>query len=115
MKSSFIVNTFNAKLADRAKDSAAVKNGAASIMLAFSNVRKIQSPDLDIKVAKLSSDIERLLEGVYVDYFQGKLVVRVNGSSEHLLSELRRGSSWFEAVPDIDHLILAALINKQSL
>lgn len=57
-----------------------------------------------VKLQKMARDLEVAVQG-------GKIVVKVDADSEALLSLLRRGSSWFDPHPDVDAVILAALVS----
>jgi len=80
------------------------------VMDSFGYVQKKPVPDLGIRMAAMQKRVEQLAEDISVKFAYGKWVVSAAASSESLLKELRYGSNWYTPVPDIDDLILAAVL-----
>jgi menaquinone-dependent protoporphyrinogen IX oxidase len=82
----------------------------AVVMAAFANVDKKPVSDLVVRLNAMQQRVEQLAKDVSVKFAYGKWVVTAAASSEGLLKELRYGSTWYKPVPNIDDLILAAVL-----
>ena len=83
-----------------------------TFMAVFTNLRKKPLADLAQRTAAMQIRIERAVEDMSVEFVRGELVIKAAGSSEFLLNEFRRGSDWFLPEPDVDKIILAAMLVK---
>lgn len=79
-------------------------------MEAFMKVRKAPVPDLVERTQRIQGRLEKLAEDLSVEFKLGRLVVKPAGSSEPLMTELRRGTEWYDPVEDIDNIIVAAIM-----
>ena len=95
---------------DRLRDPAQKAMVAATIMQMFTNLRKKPVPDLAQRTEAMQKRITRAVEDMSVQFVRGELVVKVAGSAESLLAQFRRGSDWFAPEPDVDKIILAAMM-----
>jgi phosphopantetheine adenylyltransferase len=81
-----------------------------AFMGVFTNLRKKPVVDLEQRTALMQKRVEQAVEDMSVHYVRGELVIKVAGSAGLLLTEFRRGSDWFAPEPDVDKIILAAML-----
>lgn len=78
------------------------------LMAGFEQVRKKNVPDLPARLKLIETRALKLAENVSVSFLNGRLMLKVAGSSEMLLNEFRRGTDWYAPWEDVDDLLLAA-------
>lgn len=109
-----IIETLNtsvdALLTERLRDFKQRDRIVAAVMDGFSRVRKSTVPDLQKRLEQLEAGIWTLTENIQLRFLHGRPVVKVAGSSEALLEQLRRGTDWYEPWDDIDRILLAAVL-----
>lgn len=82
----------------------------AAVMGGFESLKKQPVPDLDKRTKDIEKKVRKLAEEVRIGFVNSRLVVRVAGSSESLIKQLRFGSDWFAPWPKIDEVLLAAIL-----
>jgi hypothetical protein len=92
------------------RDSAQRETVVGALMAGFQKVRKKMVPDEVARLQKLQERIYRMSESVKLNFVNGRLVVKVSGSSEALMSELRRGTDWHDPWDKVDEILLAAIL-----
>jgi hypothetical protein len=73
------------------------------------HARKKAVPDLDQQIAKMSEDLNKMVAAMRLEYNQGQLLVKADGTAEETLRKLRLGTSWFDPWPDITTFVLAGI------
>lgn len=101
---------FDAVMARRLRDEAQRETVVAAIMEGFESLEKKPVPDLDRRTRDMEEKVRKLSENVELGFVNGRLVVKVAGSSESLIKQLRFGSNWFEPWPKVDEVLLAAIL-----
>lgn len=104
----------NAIFEQRLTSAAQRERVVSMLMEGFGNVRKKAMPDLEARLQAMQKRMQLLTENVNLGFVNGRLVVKVTGSSESLLTELRHGSSWYEPWEKVDELLLAAIMTDPS-
>jgi hypothetical protein len=94
----------------RMRDPAQRRQVAAALMQMFTNLRKKPVTDLDRRVQTMRQQIDRAVEDMSLQFVRGELVIKVAGSAELLINLFRRGSDWFQPEPDVDKIVLAAML-----
>jgi hypothetical protein len=103
--------TIQKQVRDRLQQDAEQKQFVVDkIMSAFTRLRKKPVPDLAQRTARLLGRVQKLVEDLSVEFKWGRLVVKSAGSSESLLTELRRGTDWYDPLEEIDDIIVAAVM-----
>lgn len=81
-------------------------------MTGFASVPKKPVPDLDARLARLQERVQHMAQDVRIGFVNDRLVVKVNGSSESLMKELRFGTSWYMPWEKIDEIVFAAVMSE---
>lgn len=81
-----------------------------SVMAAFAKVRKKPVPDEPQRLQRLQERVYRMSEDVSLGFVNGRLVVKVAESSQALMTELRRGTDWYDPWDKVDEILLAAIL-----
>jgi len=97
---------------DRLRNSAQKQQVIDAFMAVFTNLRKKPVIDLEQRTAVMLKRVRLAVEDISVEFVRGELVIKTTGSADFLLKELRRGSDWFGPEPDVDKIILAAMLVK---
>ena len=100
----------NDVLARRLRDPAQRETVVSAVMEGFESLEKKGVPDLDARLRDIEDKVRKLAENVELGFVNGRLVVKVAGSSESLIKQLRFGSDWFEPWPKVDEVLLAAIL-----
>jgi len=107
-----IVETFRAGvdkvLADRLAKAEQRELVVAAVMEGFGRLRKNAGPDLPDRIKDIEKRVRHMAEEVAVGFVNGRLVLKVAGSSDSLMKELRRGTDWYEPWEKVDETVLAA-------
>ena len=103
-------NTLATMAKERMRDPAQKQQVASAIMRMFDGLRKKPVADLEQRAEKMRQRVNLAVESMSVEFSRDELVVKVAGSAEALLNEFRRGSDWFQPEPDVDKIILAAMM-----
>lgn len=82
----------------------------STVMEGFGLVQKKPVPDLPQRILDMEKRVRKMSEQVGLGFVNGRLVVKVAGSSELLMTELRRGSDWYLPWPEVDEVVLAAIL-----
>jgi hypothetical protein len=82
----------------------------STVMEGFGLVQKKPVPDLPQRILDMEKRVRKMSEQVGLGFVNGRLVVKVAGSSESLMTELRRGSDWYLPWPEVDEVVLAAIL-----
>lgn len=101
---------YNGVLEQRLRDPAQRETVVSVIMEGFESLEKKAVPDLDRRTKDMEEAVRKLSENVELGFVNGRLVVKVAGSSESLIKQLRFGSDWFEPWPKVDEVLLAAIL-----
>ena len=109
-----IANVFREALdqviADRLRDAKQRQMVVSAVLEGFSRVAKKPVPDLEARVAKLQERVWSMSESVALRFVNGRLVIKVTGSSESLLNELRHGTDWYAPWEKVDETVVAAIL-----
>lgn len=81
-----------------------------TLMLGFADLRKKPVPDLDKRLKRMESRFKILAEDVSVGFLNDRVVIKITGASESLMTELRRGTDWYVPWNEIDEIVLAAVL-----
>lgn len=81
-----------------------------TIMQGFALLRKKPVPDLEDRVHSMEQRLFVMTEHICVGHAGSSLVVKVAGPSEALMTELRRGSDWYDPWDKVDETVLAAVL-----
>lgn len=101
---------YDGVLSRRLRDPAQRETVVSVIMEGFESLEKKAVPDLDRRTKDMEEAVRKLSENVELGFVNGRLVVKVAGSSESLIKQLRFGSDWFEPWPKVDEVLLAAIL-----
>lgn len=102
--------SLNATLEHRLEDRDQRQTVVSVMMEAFSRVRKKPVKDEASRLEKLQERIYKMSESVKLNFVNGRLVVKVAGSSEALMNELRFGTDWYDPWDNVDEILLAAIL-----
>lgn len=109
-----IVDTYRAAIDEildlRLRSPAQRETVVAAVMGGFESLEKKPVPDLDKRTKDIEEKVRKLAEEVKIGFVNSRLVVKVAGSSESLIKQLRFGSDWFAPWPKIDEVLLAAIL-----
>ena len=109
-----IVEAFNASvdavMKDRLRNRKQRDLVVTAIMDGFAKLRKKPVQDEPQRLQKLQERVYRMSESVAIGFEKGRMVVKVAGSSEALMSELRRGTDWHDPWDKVDEILLAAIL-----
>lgn len=94
----------------RLRDTAQKKYVVMVVMEMFNQLGKKQVPDLAERVQRMQKQVEHMVENLSLQFVRGELVVKVTGSSESLIKAFRFGSDWFLPEPDVDKIIMSAIL-----
>lgn len=97
-------------MARRLRDPAQRETVVAAIMAGFEALTKKPVPDLDKRTKDMEDRVRRMSESIELGFVNGRLVVKVAGSSDSLMKELRFGSDWFEPWSKVDEVLTAAVL-----
>lgn len=81
-----------------------------AVMTGFGQLQKKPVDDLDKRLQEMGERVRRMSENVSLGFVNGRLVVKVAGSSDALMNELRFGSDWYEPWEKVDEILLAAIL-----
>jgi hypothetical protein len=81
-----------------------------ALMAGFARLNKKPVANEAERLKKLQERIYKMSEDVKLNFVNGRLVVKVPGSSEALMTELRRGSDWYDPWDKVDDILLAAIL-----
>jgi len=76
----------------------------------FDRLQKKKVPDAAKRLKNLEDRLRLLSENIRLGFVNGRLVVKVAGSSESLLKELRYGTDWYVPWDKVDEVLLAATL-----
>jgi hypothetical protein len=82
----------------------------STVMEGFAQLQKKSVPDLPIRMKKMEERVRNMAQQVALHFVNGRLVVKVVGSAEALMTELRRGSDWYEPWERVDDHVVAAIL-----
>lgn len=107
-----LTETVNNILSDRLTDPIQRDFLVTAVMRGFSNLQKKPVPDLQNRITRMQERVAEMAKQVDLGFVNGRLVVKVAGSSEALMTELRRGSDWYEPWEEIDGIVLTAILTE---
>ena len=105
-----LTDSISAVMKQRLRDSRQRDLLVARVMLGFSALGKLPVPDLDKRLKTMETRVRQLAENAQLEFKNGRPVVKVNGSSESLLKELRYGTDWYMPWPEVDETMLVAVL-----
>jgi hypothetical protein len=100
----------NGVLDQRLRDPAQRETVVSVIMEGFNRLDKKAVPDLEKRTKDMEDRVRQMSENIELSFVNGRLVVKVAGSSESLMKQLRFGSDWFEPWDKVDEVLLAAVL-----
>ena len=107
-----LIETVDSILTDRLTDPAQRDFVVATVMRGFTDLHKKPVPDLPDRMRRMQQRVAEMVKQVALGFVNGRLVVKVTGSSEALMTELRRGSDWYEPWDEIDGIVLTAILTE---
>lgn len=110
MIASLLMKAVDDVLLERLRDKKQQELVVASVMAGFEALRKKPVDNLPQRMKVLEGQVRQMAEDIRLGFVNGRLVVKVAGSSESLMTDLRRGTEWFEPWEEIDELVLAAAL-----
>jgi hypothetical protein len=114
MISNVLIRSLDAVLVERLRQPLQRERVVQLVMQGFAQLQKKPVPDLVTRTERLEERVRRMSEQVALHFVNGRLVVTVAGSSEALMTELRRGSDWYEPWERVDEIVLAAILTDPS-
>jgi hypothetical protein len=81
-----------------------------AIMAGFAKLKRKPVQDEPQRLQKLQERVYKMSEEVSLGFVGGKLVVKVAGTSQALMTEFRRGTDWFDPWDKVDDILLAAVL-----
>ena len=103
-------STVDTVLEDRLNSTAQRELVVSALMTAFADIKKKPVSDLELRLKNMEERLRLMVKSVTIGFVNGRLVVKVTGTSESLLKELRHGSYWYEPWEKVDELLLAAIM-----
>jgi hypothetical protein len=100
----------NGVLVERLRDMPQRETVVAVVMAGFAQVRKKSVPDLKARLTEMEKRVRQMAESIEIGFVNDRLVVKVVGSSESLMKDLRRGTDWYEPWPQVDEVVFAAVL-----
>lgn len=82
----------------------------AALITGFGLLSKKPVDDLPERIRVVEEKARKMAEQVGIGFVNGRLVVKVDGSSEAFMTELRRGTDWYEPWEKVDEIVLAAIL-----
>jgi len=101
-----ISEVFNQRLRNRKQRELVV----ATLMTGFSRLAKKPVDDLPGRTQEIEEKARKMSENIHLGFAHGRCVVKVVGSSESFLTELRHGTNWYEPWEKVDEIVLAAIL-----
>jgi len=96
---------------ERRLDDKAQRNLVVTALLAgFANLQKKPVPDMAKRLTEIEGRMRLMVENVKLGFVNGRLKVKVVGSSESLMKELRHGTDWYAPWDKVDETVLAAIL-----
>ncbi len=83
---------------------------ASAVMEGFALLAKKPVPDLENRTEELKKRVLKMAEEIKLSFVNGRLVVKVAGSSEALMKELRYGTDWYAPWDKVDETVYAAAL-----
>lgn len=83
---------------------------AQTIMNGFEAVPKKPVPDLPQRIERMRERVYAMTADLRIGFVGESLVVKVAGSSEALMKELRRGTEWYSPWEKVDEILFAATL-----
>jgi len=99
-------------LEERLRSPAQQAQVVAALLAGVAALPKKPVPDLAGRMQKLEDRMRQLAKSISLGFVNGRLVVKVAGSSEMLLKELRHGSDWYAPWEKVDETLLAAILSE---
>jgi len=84
---------------------------ASRVMQGFTARALRPVPDLDQRLRRLQTQVQNMAQNIELSFRGETPVVKVTGSAEQLLTQLRRGTSWYAPWDEIDEVLLAAVLS----
>lgn len=109
-----LIETINDMFAERLQVPAHRELVVSAVMTGFTQLQKKPVPDLLARTAKLEERVRSMTEHIALHFVNGRLVVKVAGSAEALMNELRRGSDWYAPWDRVDDHVVAAILLEPS-
>lgn len=97
-------------MADRLRDPAQREQVVTALMAGFERLQKKPVPDAAQRTERLQDRMRLMAQNIQLGFVNGRLVVKVDGSSESLMKELRRGTDWYVPWDKVDETLLAAVL-----
>ena len=107
-------NSMDAIFKTRLEDQAQRDMVVSAVMTAFDKVQKKPVANLAERIKQVEQRVQQMSEQVELGFVNGRLVVKVAGSSEALMKEFRRGTDWYLPWDEIDEVVLAAILVEPS-
>jgi len=104
-----LVSVFDERIDDREKRQ---KAADAIYRWLVEKARKKNVLDLAQRLEKMRGAIDRMVENMEIQIVNSKAVVKVSGSAEDTLKQLRYGSDWYDGTPDIVELAVTGLFDS---
>lgn len=101
--------TMKAKFDDREQR---LKTGQALMTWLRVEAKKKPVADLEKRLANMEQAVQKMVENMKLEFAEGKVVIKVNGSDEDTLKAFRLGPTWFEPNPDLVERILTGLFDE---
>lgn len=105
-----LIDTINEIFTERLRQPAQRELVVSTVMEGFAQLQKKSVPDLQTRVEKMEERVRNMSQQVALHFVNGRLVVKVVGSAEALMTELRRGSDWYEPWERVDDHVVAAIL-----
>ena len=104
------VESMNDIMAQRLREHAQRQLVVSALMKGFANLAKKPVPDMAQRLKTIEERMRLLSENISLGFVNGTLVVKVAGSSESLMKELRYGTDWYAPWDKVDETVLAAIL-----
>lgn len=110
-----VADTLQAVMKDRFDDPLLRARAGRSLMNWLRNEAKTKPVEnLAQRFDRMERAVAKMVENMKIEFAEGKVVIKVNGSDEDTLKAFRLGTSWFEPNPDLVERILTGLFDESS-
>ena len=74
--------------------------------------RKAKVDDLQARLEQMRKDIEVMSKSLEFQIVDGRAVVKATGAGDATLRQLQNGTKWFDPIPNVNGMIVAAALSS---
>lgn len=92
----------------------AAQRNVATILFTWlaEQARKAPVQDLETRLNEMRQNIDRMVQTLELEIVDGEAVVKAAGQGDATLRQLRNGTKWFDPMPDVNGMIVAATLSS---